>query len=242
MRTTVAVFLVVAFGCQADSTYSSSSQSLAMPCEDTACGSAAPDAAPPPPPPLDCTEGGNLIDKGLLAGAMLAAANCVNLEGGKMNSYGCFCGSGSTGLDTKPVDAIDTCCQQHDVDWYAICQTTPSAPGSPKGCNCYKSTPVPKCDAGVLSLPAGLDACSQKCGEELIKNTTCMANNKEQWNPDYWQGHPVDTAPFDGPCPEYCKKGDAPPGSDFGDVDLPDDKNYPQCEPVAKEDMPIDMM
>jgi hypothetical protein len=240
MRTIVIVSLVVALGCQAESLHHSS-QSLAMPCEDTAC-QAPPDAPPPPPPTLDCTDTGTPLDKLILAGKMLAAANCVGVDAGKMNGYGCFCGSGNTGLDTKPVDALDACCQQHDVDWYAICQSTPSQPGSTTGCNCYKSTPTLSCNDGVLELPEGLDDdCQRACGKELIKNNNCMAQHKEGWDPEYWPGRPGDVTPFDGPCPGYCKKGGPPLGSDFGGVVLPDDELYPTCEPVA-EDMPATML
>ncbi|HEX8112857.1 MAG TPA: hypothetical protein VF516_34235 [Kofleriaceae bacterium] len=60
----------------------------------------------------------------------------------------------------------------------------------------------------------------------------CMAGNMKDWNKDFYGGNPFFETPFDGPCPKYCKKGDRPPKSDYGDVQLPANTMYPTCKPV----------
>jgi hypothetical protein len=230
--------VLVLLGCLACQTESldRTAHAVGSSCEDTAC--APPDA---PQPLTGCDARGNPIADAILGARMLAAASCVGLNGGHMNGYGCFCGEGNTGVDTRPVDKIDGCCQQHDIDWHAICQNTPVTPGSTQGCNCYTNTPALTCNADhTLTVPAGLNACQKACGEELKKNTLCMRSNEGDWSRDHWQGNPLDRTPFDGPCPAYCKKGDAPPNSDFGTVTLPGNQSYPTCEPVPAppEDAP----
>jgi hypothetical protein len=202
------------------------------------------DNPPPDKPPLtgckpDDREASKL-ELAALALKMGKAALCRGVDPLKMNGYGCFCGKGNTGLNTKPADPLDACCQQHDIDWYAVCQNTPNQPGGTEGCNCYRNTPDPICDEAThtLSLPAGLTACQQACGDELLKNSNCMGDHKGDRDDAHWQGNPFVDKPFVGDCPSYCKAGDPPPPSTFGPVTLPPNQDYPLCKPVKPEDMP----
>jgi len=158
-----------------------------------------------------------------------------------LNGYGCFCGSGSTGLDTAPVDAYDTCCQQHDIDWTALCRNVadPARPGS--GCDCYVSVPLPiGCNNGVPQFANNLNTCQQACSRELVKQFSCYANAyaASGEGPDWtrhgnwceWQHDPNmlprlrlklgPRRPFDKILPSYCGKSEFdPPPSDFGHYD-----------------------
>ncbi len=160
----------------------------------------------------------------------------------EINGYGCYCGSGSTGLDTEPVDGYDACCRQHDIDWTAICRNVrdPNLPGA-QGCNCYGNVPAPTgCDGGRLTFPGNLNACQEKCAEELNKQFGCYAryfNDSNYQTPDLnrhrnqceWEHFPTPVEgvgnvgplrPFDHVVPAYCRKSSQPiPGSDFGPVD-----------------------
>lgn len=202
------------------------------------------DNPPPDKPPLtNCDDrAANDAALGDVGLKMARAAACRGVNPLTMNGYGCFCGSGNTGLNTAPADKLDGCCQQHDVDWHSICQNTPETAGGTKGCNCYNNTPEAICDqeTHTLSLPAGLNACQQACGQELLKNSNCMGDNKGDWTRDHL-GNPFLKEPFKGDCPSYCKEGNAPPDSTFGPVKLPADQNYPTCKPVkpvVQEDVP----
>jgi hypothetical protein len=157
-----------------------------------------------------------------------------------LNGWGCYCGSGSTGLDTEPVDGYDACCRQHDIDWTAICRNTPDPDRPDEGCDCYVSVPIPTgCADGKPTFAANLNACQQVCAQELTKQFACYAqhyNNDAMGAPPSWaegssgnwcewQHYPNPTVvnevppivwelgpkrPFDELLPSYCRKSTNP--------------------------------
>jgi hypothetical protein len=161
-----------------------------------------------------------------------------------LNGYGCYCGGGSTGLDTQPVDGYDACCRQHDIDWTALCRNVadPTRPGS--GCDCYVNVPVPiGCANRVPQFAENLNTCQQACSRELVKQFTCYADvfTADPDPPDWtrhgnwceWQHYPNEREvlprvriklgperPFDEILPSYCRKStEALPTSVFGNYD-----------------------
>jgi hypothetical protein len=161
-----------------------------------------------------------------------------------LNAYGCYCGGGSTGLDTEPVDAYDACCRQHDIDWTALCRNVPDPTRPGRGCDCYVNVPTPTgCQNNVPTFAAGLNACQQACSRELTKQFTCYANAFGQLleGPDWtqygnwceWEHYPNPVQvpinrvikvgperPFDEILPSYCRKSADPlPPSVFGNYE-----------------------
>lgn len=158
-----------------------------------------------------------------------------------LNGYGCYCGSGSTGLDTRPVDGYDACCRQHDIDWTAICRNVadPTQPG--RGCDCYVNLPPMAgavCEGRRLTFQGELNACQKACGDELNKQFNCYAQHYADSNYDWpdtgryrnacaWEHDPNKFfgmnvgpgRPFGGILPSYCRKSAQPiPDSVFGPV------------------------
>ena len=90
--------------------------------------------------------------------------------------YGCFCGPGSGGIDTVPLDGVDKCCKQHDERLWDLCQNLPAREGSlpnikNEGCDCYTKTPEPKCDQAKKTILFEnwdkLDACEKACANDM---------------------------------------------------------------------------
>lgn len=91
--------------------------------------------------------------------------------------YGCYTSERNLGLDVKPVDAVDQCGRDHDIDWHAICQNHPErdqdrGDDHAVGCDCYGHTPKLECDDAsepprlvLPELTGESAACERLCGK-----------------------------------------------------------------------------
>jgi len=187
-----------------------------------------------PLPGCDADAEYTVLQQAALGLAMATAYGCSDLTASDYLNYGCFCGPGNTGIDTAPADDIDACCQQHDVDWWAICQNIPEDSDAPPdervGCDCYRHMPQPTCvreggattGPGTLEWPDDLDACAQACADEMESLVACTAGAGEP-DPDLQPGGPIAAPPLDGEERPFCQETiDELPESDFGEHEIPD--------------------
>jgi secretory phospholipase A2 len=110
-----------------------------------------------------CPSNSNVIQFGLMISQTLNVSPLDSLK--LFNGYGCFCGLGGSG---KPIDFIDTCCQEHD-ECYAKLETI----------NCssllvnYKFTQTNK----IVCSDTNLTSCEYKTCECDKKAVECFAKH-----------------------------------------------------------------
>jgi hypothetical protein len=143
-------------------------------------------------------------------------------------NYGCFCGKGNTGLNTKPVDAIDSACKKHDLNLWAICQNTDFKTGD-KPCNCYENAVELTCSdkkEPVIKNEKDLNSCQKICARDAIEMATEINKQKKEFNTD--RVHKIDLSggpkKIDFEKINYCKETeDSKFNIDgFGTVKAPD--------------------
>lgn len=97
--------------------------------------------------------------------------------------YGCFCGAGNAGDNTKPVDKIDKCCRKHDecygnvtcsffypqfVGYQVDCKDSPKRKHM---CKCRDSWELNSCERSTC-----------ECDVQFAR---CLGRNKERYNPAF---------------------------------------------------------